>query len=162
MKTVLALFLLLFIFNAAWAGDAPIKSEAPFKVEIAINAASLEAEPYRSQHVFFTVDTKVTNVSHREQEIVAWYQYAWSWLSSSPEVSPAVSESLLKNYSTRIVLQPGQSYARQVGMGSNSLRRPVTFRLGFVPKAAHYPVSDQPNPPPNGEIFWSNYVTLTR
>lgn len=157
MKTTLVLFLLFLLPNPAWANDASIKGEARFKVEIAINAASLANELYRTTHLFL-VDTKVTNISHRTQEIVAWTNYGWSWLSSSPEVGPEIST--LSNGPSRIVLRPGESYARTVGMGSSSLR-PVTFRLGFVPKTED-PASARLNPADNGEIFWSNYVTLTR
>lgn len=157
MKTTLALFLLSFVSHAAWSDGASIKGAAPFSVEIVVNVASLEKEFYKSRHVFF-VDTKVTNVSHREQEIVTWTQYGWSWRSSSPEVAPGIEA--LQNVRVRIVLQPGQSYDRPVEMFSSALR-PVTFRLGFVP-ITEGPISVLPNPAEYRAIFWSNPVTLTR
>jgi len=157
MKMFLGLSLMSFVFSAAWRSDALTKDDGPFKVEIAVNSASLQEELYKSQHIFF-VDTKVTNVSHREQKLVAWTQYGWSWISSSAQVRPGIEAT--KNSPARIVLQPGQSYARAVEMFSMT-HRPVTFKLGFAPQAQR-PISGQANSAAVGELFWSNLVTLTR
>jgi hypothetical protein len=143
--------------GSAWGHTSIINSPAPFKVEIALDKASLEGEFYKSQGGFY-LDTKVTNISYQEQEIVAWTQYGWSWISSSPQISPGIEA--LNNVKAQVILKPGQTYDRKVEMFSSS-HRLQTFRLGFAAKV-EVPVSGQSNGSKGERIFWSNPVTLKR
>ena len=159
MRTYLTFVLLVFATSPAWADPASVT----FKVEIAINRESLDAESYKTYGVFF-VETKVLNISDRDQEIIVWTQHGWSWLSSSPKVKPGIEAK--KNEPSRITLKSNQDYVSKVAMWSDPHRniKPVTFRLRFVPKA-ELPVSGQRverNIVKWGGTFWSNAVTLAR
>jgi hypothetical protein len=61
---------------------------APFKVGIAIDAASLNAASYKTRGVFFVKYT-IRNISSSDRKITVWTQTGWSWLSSNLSSAPA-------------------------------------------------------------------------
>ena len=160
MRVLRTFFLILSVSTAARCDAAPLKNDAvPFKVEISIDGDSLNTDFYKVHSTFY-VNTKIKNTTDRNQEFFAWTQYGWSWISSTPEVSPG--KEALKNQSTRITLHPNEEYASRMEMFSNAHnKKPVTFRLGFCPKA-QLPISGQRDCEESGGVFWSNQVTLTR
>ncbi len=153
LRTSLVLFLTVFASASGWCDTAP------FKVEIAIHADSLNADFYKTQGVFF-VNTTVRNISGSDQTITVWTQYGWSWLSSSPAIRPGIEAS--NNVPSQKTLHPGEAYTSMVEMTSDpSGKRPVIFRLGFYPNPTR-PVSGMKNVDLSNAVSWSNEVTLDR
>lgn len=132
---------------------------ASFRVQVSIDADSLNAAPYKIRGVFFVKYT-ITNISVDDQNITVWTQHGWSWLSSSPEVSPGIEA--LQNISSRGTLHPREIYQSSVEMWTDPRgKRPVTFRLGFYPDATR-PVSTMKGTDLGKAVSWSNEVTLDR
>ncbi len=130
-----------------------------FRVQISIDADSLNAAPYKKRGVFF-VKTTITDTSSSDRKITVWTQHGWSWLSSSPDVSPGIEA--LQNISSRGTLHPGEAYESSVEMWIDPRgKRPVTFRLGFYPDATR-PVSKMKGADLSKAVSWSNEVTLDR
>ena len=131
-------------------------SKADLRVTISARGRVLKTPvaPFAAEMRF--VDTVVTNVSTKPQTIIAWTQYSWSWVSSSPQVSPDIEA--LKNASETVALEPGRSIARAVEVYVVGAQ-PVTFRLGFYP-AAEAPVSASVPPVSGASITWSDTITF--
>jgi hypothetical protein len=153
MRISLALYLVVL-------APAPGRCEtAPFNVRISIDADSLDAASYKTRGVFF-VKTTITNTSSSDRKITVWTQHGWSWLSSSPDVSPGIEA--LQNISSRGTLHPGEAYESSVEMWIDPRgKRRVTFRLGFYPDATR-PVSKMKGADLSNTVSWSNEVTLER
>ena len=134
--------------------DDPSKADLRVTISARGRIWKTPVAPFAAEVRF--VDTVVTNVSSKPQTIIAWTQYSWSWVSSSPQVSPGIEA--LKNASETVVLDPGQSFARAVEVYVVGAR-PVTFRLGFYP-AADAPVSARVPPVSSSSIMWSNTITF--
>src|SRR5258708_2426943 len=125
---------------------------ASFTVRIAIDADSLNAAPYKTRGVFF-VKTTIRNTSSTDRKITVWTQHGWSWLSSSPDVSPGIEA--LQNISSRGTLHPGETYESSVEMWIDPRGKgPVTFRLGFYPDATR-PVSKMKGADLSKAVSWS-------
>lgn len=153
------MFMLVGLVVALCRVDAVSQSDrtGPFEVQIAIDENSLKADFYKLDGGFY-VNTKVRNVDGRRQEIVAWTQFGWSWISSNPAISPGTEAA--QNIATRVALQPGQEYVRSVELFSRRrAAKPVTFRLRFFPQVDR-PMSDQPEATWRAAGYWSNSVTL--
>ncbi len=150
----------------------------PFKVEILIDEKSLSEAVYKTDGFLWKagepihrcpcslvfVDVKLKNVSNRDQEMIFWTQPAWSFLSSSPEVQPAI-DAPGQNIRLRWIFRPNEEYETKVGVWTDAheTKKSLTFRLGFVPRSER-PVSaqkDQRVLEKWGGIIWSNEVTLT-
>ena len=157
MKTAFTcLFLLVAVPLARAQQSTPDKS--PLAIEVSIVRDSLPRELFR-RGGDFRVQTKITNISGEKQTITVWSQPGWSWLADSPLVHPDTNAN--QNVSETRVLRPGEVYGEDVGMHFYPRdRKPVTFRLGFFPKAK-LPVSGRPDAIPTDQIFWSNAVRLT-
>jgi len=152
MRSLCAIFILSAV--AASAGAAPA-----FQVEIAINEPSVKTDFYKKMGEFF-VDTHVTNISDSTQSITVWTQPGWSWVSDTPSITPGTEA--LKNVPSFVTLKPGQDYKSGAEMFADlHAKRPVTFRLGFVPNTK-LPASGIPGREKDKDIIWSNPVTLTQ
>ncbi len=137
--------------------DSALRARDVFRVEIFVDADSLNTDLFQSRGVFL-VDTSVTNVSGRDQEIIVWSQYGWSWVADNRAVHPGIEA--LKNILVKKTLRSKQNYSAKVEMISDSgARRPVTFRLGFCPRAER-PVTGLKDYGAAGGAYWSNPVTL--
>jgi hypothetical protein len=159
MKAVLAFGLLVCAAASGWCQGPAKENGAAFKVEISVNQDSLKTETYKKWGEFF-VDTKIKNISDAEQEIVVWTQQGWSWVSNNPNVAPGTEAA--KNIPAKIDLKPGEEYAGAVELFCDPNKdRPLTFRLGFTPKA-ELPVSEQSGfgSAQAKVILWSNAVAL--
>ncbi len=150
----------------------------PFKVEISISEKRLSEVVYKMDGFLWKagepihrcpcslvfVDVKLKNVSNRDQEIIFWTQPAWSFLSSSPEVQPAI-DAPGQNIRLRWIFRSNEEYETRVGVWTDAHKpkKSLTFRLGFVPRSER-PVSaqkDQRVLEKWGGIIWSNDVMLT-
>jgi hypothetical protein len=152
-RILLVLFLMFFASASSWC------EAMPFQVAIAIDADSLNAASYKTRGVFF-VKTTIKNISSSDQTITVWTQHGWSWLSSSPDVSPGIDA--LQNISSRRTLHPGEAYESSVEMWIDPRgKRPVTFRMGFYADATR-PVSGMTDEGISKTVSWSNEVTLDR
>ena len=151
---------LLLMMTPAKPASAQPAPQDHFKVRIRIDQSSLDQPGYQQSGEFF-VTTKVTNISHHVEQITAWEQPGWSWVSNNATVQPGVEA--LHNVAAKIPLAPDQVYSSQVEMWVNrGATGPVTFRLGFVPNASS-PASANPSQVNGwGGAFWSNFVTLKR
>jgi hypothetical protein len=151
--------ILLVLFLTVLAPPPGRCDTAPFKVGIAIDADSLNAAAYKTRGVFF-VKTTIKNISSSDRIITVWTQHGWSWLSSSPDVTPGIEA--LQNISSRGTLHPGEAYESSVEMWIDPRgKRRVTFRLGFYPDATR-PVSKMKGADLSKAVSWSNEVTLDR
>src|SRR6266496_2440915 len=95
----------------------------PFKVEISISEKRLSEVVYKMDGFLWKagepihrcpcslvfVDVKLKNVSNRDQEIIFWTQPAWSFLSSSPEVQPAI-DAPGQNIRLRWIFRSNEEY----------------------------------------------------
>jgi hypothetical protein len=160
MRQILTLFFVVFIPLRGWGETQPEKSDGlPFKVEISISKDSLKADFYKKIGAFF-VDTKIKNLSNRNQDIIIWTQQGWSWISDNPDVFPGTEA--LQNIPVHITLKPDEEYIGRVETFTNHRKaKSITFRLGFFPKAER-PVSGQPDMQKSNEIIWSNSVELSQ
>ncbi len=159
MKAVLAFGLLVCAAASGWCQGPAKGSDAIFKIEISVNQDSLKSDLYKKWGEFL-VATKIRNISDADQEIVVWTQQGWSWISDNPNIVPGTEAA--QNADTKIELKPGQEYAGAVELFCDPNKdRPLTFRLGFTPKA-ELPVSDQPGfgSAQAKLILWSNAVAL--
>jgi len=161
MKAVFVLFLVACVAPLAPSVEKSSSDVAsPFKVEIAIKADSLRNDLYH-QHGLFQVDAK-SHTGEADQTVVVWTQSGWSWLSDNPAIFPEIAAQ--QNVTFRVNLKPAEVHREPVEMGFG-LRKstPVTFRLGFCPKAES-PISGQPNlaGTHHDEITWSNVGTINR
>jgi hypothetical protein len=157
--------------------SAAAAQPVPFKVEIWINEKRLSEVVYKTDGFLWKagkpvhrcpcslvyVDVKLKNVSNRDQEIIFWTQPAWSFLSSSPEVQPAIDAR--QNIRLRWIFRPNEEYQTKVGIwtDAHAPSKSIEFRLGFVPLAER-PVSaqkDQRVLEKWGGIVWSNEITFT-
>ena len=149
----------LVLFLTALAPALGRCETGAFRVQISIDADSLNAASYKTRGVFF-VKTTIRNISSSARNITVWTQYGWSWLSSSPDLSPGIEA--LRNISSRGALHPGEAYESSVEMWIDPRgKRPVTFRLGFYPDATR-PVSKMKGADLSKAVSWSNDVTLDR
>lgn len=131
-----------------------------FKVQIKIDPASLHQPGFQQSGEFF-VTTKVTNTSRHVEQITAWEQPGWSWISENSAIQPGIEA--LHNVKEIIPLAPDQVYSSQVEMWVNrQAAGPETFRLGFVPNATSPASTNQPQVSNWGGVFWSNSVTIHR
>ncbi len=162
MKAVFAFFFLACVARSAWCQVQPVKgTESSFRVEVSINEASLRTDVFRRTGMFL-VETKVKNISHQDQSITVWQQQGWSWISDNSDV--VIGTEAAKNNASKMNLKPAQAYQGAVEMFVDAHKtKPVTFRLGFFPKAKSS-ISGQPNfvSLHSKELAWSNLVTLTR
>jgi hypothetical protein len=142
----------LLVSSVAWATSDP----ASFKVEISFKSkTSRTAEPVG----MYFINTKVTNMSDHNQNIIVWTQAGWSWLSSNPAAAAPGTEAA-QNVPQAIALKPHQEYDSAVEVFSDPRRWPVTFKLGFVPRA-ELPVAGQQDKVGEwGGVFWSNPITF--
>jgi hypothetical protein len=102
LRILLVLFLMFFASASSWG------ETMPFKVEIAIDGDSTNAEVDETQGVFF-VNATVRNISSSDRKITVWTQHGWSWLPSSPDVSPDVD--ILQNVSSQITIPARHMWA---------------------------------------------------
>lgn len=152
-------FVAAFALLCVMAPAQPAPSDR-FKVRIKIDEASLHQPGFQQGGEFF-VTTKVTNISHHEEQITAWEQPGWSWMSGNSSIQPGIEA--LHNVKEKISLAPDQIYSSQVEMWVNrGAVGPETFRLGFIPNATAPASTNQPQVNNWGGVFWSNYVTLKR
>jgi hypothetical protein len=159
MKAVLAFGLLVCAVASGWCQGHAKADDVDFKIEISVNEDSLKTDMYKKWGEFL-VATKIKNISGVEQEIVVWTQQGWSWISDNPDVVPGTEAA--QNVDAKIELKPGQEYAGAVELFCDpNKNRPLTFRLGFTPKAA-LPASDQSGfgSAQAKVILWSNAVAL--
>src|SRR5712692_3872136 len=159
-------------------GPSAGRPSAPFTVEISIDEKHLSEVVYKTDGFLWKagepvhrcpcsliyVNVKLENTSNRDQEIIFWTQPAWSFLSSSPEVQPAI-DAPGQNIRLRWIFRPNEEYETKVGVWTDAheTKKSLTFRLGFVPRSER-PVSaqnDQRVLEKWGGIIWSNEVTLT-
>lgn len=158
-KTVWVLWVSLVLFLTVLAPPSGRCETGAFRVQISIDADSLNAASYTTRGVFF-VKYAIGNISGSDQKITVWAQHGWSWLSSSSHVSPGIEA--LHNVSSRGTLHPGEVYESSVEMWINPrATMPVTFRLGFYPDALR-PVSKMKSADLSKAVSWSNEVTLDR
>jgi hypothetical protein len=156
MKIIYALCFILGAISTA-RGAEPISDNTSLKIEISINEDSLKTDFYKKVNRFY-IDTKIKNIGNTNQEITIWYAYGWSWTSSSTEVSPG--HEALKNFPYKVTLKPNEEYTGKVEMISDAVKkRPLTFQLGFFPKA-ELPLPEFTDPKKSRDIIWSNTVTL--
>ena len=133
---------------------------SPFKVEIAIKADSLRNDLYH-QHGMFQRDAK-SHTGDADQTVVVWTQSGWSWLSDNPAIFPEIAAP--QNVTFRVNLKPCRGAQEACGDGLDLHKStPVTFRLGFYPKA-ELPISGQPNlaGTHHDEITWNNVGATNR
>jgi hypothetical protein len=156
---VLRILSLILYYLVVFAPALARCETVPFKVGIAIDVDSLNAASYKTQGVFFVKYT-IRNIGSSDRKITVWTQHGWSWLSSSPDVSPGIEA--LQNISSRGTLHPGEAYESSVEMWIDPRgKRPVTFRLGFYPDATR-PVSKKKGAELSKAVSWSNDVTLDK
>lgn len=137
------------------AGQSGHPDDADLRVVIAAQDSSLATNLPSGGRVQF-VNTVVTNSGTKPQDIVAWTQYGWSWKADSSAVAPGIEA--LQNVPERFVLGPGKSYSRAVEVFTDGVR-PVTFRLGFFPRA-EAPLSGRMPAIADSALSWSNAITL--
>ena len=161
MRNIFAFFFIVCMSHTAWGDPQPVtREEVPFKVDIAINEDSLTTDFYKKVGRFY-IETKITNISTTDQEMIVWTQQGWSWTSDNAEVTPG--KSALNNFPTHITLKPNEEYTGRVEMFSDPKKtRPVTFRLGFFPKAGPRPISAWTDREKSEGFIWSNPVRLTQ
>ena len=156
---VCMLWISIVLYLVVFAPASGRCATAPLKVEIAIDADSLNAASYKTRGVFFVKYT-IKNISSSDRKITVWTQHGWSWLSSSPDVSPGIEA--FQNISSRGTLHPGETYESSVDIWVDPRgTRPVTFRLGFYADATS-PVSGMRDKGISKAVSWSNEVTLDR
>ncbi len=141
------------------AVNAVNRGQRKFDVEIKLMPVSTA---YAGRNRYFFVDTFVTNITDKDQDVTVWTQTGWSWLSNNPNFSPGIEA--LKNSPKKITLKPGQNLHRQVEIWTGEHLKNASnnkFKLGFVASATR-PVSGIADPKdldPN-DVYWSrNWVT---
>ncbi|MHB8744797.1 MAG: hypothetical protein ACYC9L_17030 [Sulfuricaulis sp.] len=78
--------------------------------------------------------------------------------ATSRAVRPGIEA--LMNFPTKKILRPQEEYSAKVEMFADpGLSMPVTFRLGFRPRAER-PVADLTDFSASGGVYWSNPITL--
>src|ERR1017187_5861467 len=104
-----------------------------FETTAKIDQASLNTRFYQ-QVCRFYVEVTVKNTSTTPKTITVWLNQAWSWVTDRKDVE--TSQEALKNYPTNITLQPGEVRKEYLEMWADpKARRPIAFRLGFLPNA---------------------------
>lgn len=152
IAVVLGLSLLTSAWTTAHATDG-------LSVHIAVRQASCKSEAYQHTGGIW-VQTKVSNNGTRSRAITEWSQAGWSWVSDNPAVTPDISAA--QNFPITVRLTPGWAYRSRVLVHCDQRsRRPLRFRLGFVPRARR-PASGIPGIRKTRDIIWSNPVTLRR
>jgi hypothetical protein len=127
---------------------------AEFATTAKIDQASLKSNFFKQASRFY-VEVTVRNTSTVPKTITVWLNPGWSWVTDSKDVG--TSQEALMNSPRNTTLQPGEIYKSSIEMWATpKTRRPITFRLGFLPKTQR-PVQDAQDP----ALFWSNPITLT-
>jgi hypothetical protein len=125
----------------------------PLSVDAALDVRSLQ-----QGGSCFLVDTVITNRGSADEEIVVWTNYAWSWVSDSPDIT--FNTGAKRNAPSRVVLKPNEKYSATLQTcRRRSPGKPIRFRLGFVPRA-ELPASGQNDVTKWGGTFWSGVLTL--
>jgi hypothetical protein len=120
-----------------------------------INQVSLNTSFYK-QHGRFYADVSVRNVSGLPQKITVWTNPSWSWVTDSKKVT--TSQEAAQNVPSIVMLKPGEIYKSSIEMTTNpNGKRPITFRLGFIPNAKR-PAQNTQDP----KLIWSNLVMLAQ
>jgi hypothetical protein len=128
---------------------------ADFVTTAKIDQASLKTDFYKQGRRFYT-DVTVKNISATPKAVTVWTNPAWSWVTNSKDVM--TSQEALQNVPSSITLKPGEIYRGSLEMFADPKgKRPITFRLGFIPDAGS-PVQDAQNP----ALIWSNSVVLAQ
>ena len=140
--------------RGSFAGH-PARHAEPYQIKVTIDRESLATDFYKMAGRFY-VDATIRNISSTNQTITVWTQFGWSWIPDQPGVSPDINA--LQNFPREIVLKPRQAYRAPIEMLSERhSKKPVTFRLGFVPDVSR-PAST--NSQDYKDVAWSNFVTL--
>lgn len=108
----------------------------------------------------FWVETSVKNSGSKDENITVWTQPGWSWVTDNPAVAPDIEAT--KNIQTTVTLAPGKAYESRVQMHLVArAKKPIKFRLGFVPNTDR-PVSTLPANEKPEKVIWSNPLFLGR
>lgn len=159
MKLTIVLILAAVTFALSIQTRTAFGQRRTFEITASISPDSLKSYQYKRDGIFW-VDTRIRNLTNKDQQIVVWSQSGWSWISDNHEIVPAIAAQ--QNVSRTVVIKPGQTYDLSVDVvGSPRTSKPITFRLGFYAKA-NLPFSGQPNFAKlhESEITWSNPLKL--
>jgi hypothetical protein len=148
MKRVL--YTILILVSLVGGCNAQVQT---FEITAKIDQASLSDDFYRKIGTF-VVEVTIKNVSSTVQTISIWTNPDWSWVTDSKDV--ITNQAASKNFPTSITLKPLEIYRGDVRLGISKGKRPITFRLGFIPNAT-VPVHDARDT----ALVWSNSVDLT-
>ena len=136
----------------------PLSHAESLRVEAVLKSSNKKDSP------FFRVETKIRNVSNRQQTIITWTcSHGFSWIATRPEIITG-TEPCLSNFTGNTILNPQQEYVRDINIAVTGKFKPgsITFQLGFNPKGdwigsrmGIIPKVELPN-----FIIWSNDITI--
>ena len=143
---------LLLVVAAAASGVAAPPAPS-FKVEISVDQRLATGKDC------FSVDTVITNTGQADQEIIVWTNYTWSWLSGTRDVG--FNTNAFGNEPFHKVLKPKQQYRSPLALCRRAeATKPMTLRLGFVPRADGLVSGGVVDIAKSGGVVWGNVVTV--